>query len=59
MFSAGNCVSYFLPGYRLSRAVVFKQIPYYLGPYASIKPFSYQQREGYLISNPGAVLTKV
>lgn len=48
-----------MPGYGLSRQVVFTHIPYYLGPSASVRPFSYQQREGYLISNPGAPLTKV
>jgi len=57
--SSSGYTSYFVPGYGLSRHVVFTHIPYYLGPCASVRPFSYQQREGYLISNPGAPLTKV
>lgn len=51
--------SYFVPGYGISRHVMFTNIHYYLGPYASVRPFSYQQREGYLVSNPGTPLTKV
>ncbi|MCJ1274010.1 hypothetical protein MMC21_001803 [Puttea exsequens] len=56
--SSGNFTSYFVPGYGLSRQIVFTHIPFYLGPDATVRPFSYQQREGYLISNPGAPLTK-
>jgi len=51
--------SYFVPGYGLSRHVVLRHIPYYLGSGATVRPFSYQQREGYLVSSPGAPLTKV
>ena len=51
--------SYFVPGYKISRHVMFTNIHYYLGPYASVRPFSYQQREGYLITNPGVLLTRV
>ncbi|CAD6569170.1 MAG: hypothetical protein ASARMPREDX12_002234 [Alectoria sarmentosa] len=36
----------------------YGHIQYHLGPYASVRPFTYQQREGYLISNPGSALTK-
>ncbi|KAL2045662.1 hypothetical protein N7G274_002092 [Stereocaulon virgatum] len=50
--------SYFVPGYRISRHVMFTNIHYYLGPCATVRPFSYQQREGYLVSNPGTPLTK-
>ena len=58
--SSGNVYScYFVPGYRISRHVMFTNIHYYLGPCATVRPFSYQQREGYLVSNPGTPLTKV
>ena len=50
---------YFVPGYRISRQVMFTNIKYYLGPCASARPFSYQQSEGYLVSNLGRPLTKV
>lgn len=57
--SSNGYTSYFVPGYGISRHVIFTNIHYYLGPYASVRPFSYQQREGYLVSNPGPPLTKV
>ncbi|KAK2809566.1 hypothetical protein FQN50_003619 [Emmonsiellopsis sp. PD_5] len=47
---------YWLPGYQLSRHIVLTQIQYFLGPSASARPFSYQGREGYLIT--GAPLTR-
>lgn len=56
--SSNGYTSYFVPGYGISRHVIFTNIHYYLGPYASVRPFSYQQREGYLVSNPGPPLTK-
>lgn len=51
--------SYFVPGYMISRQVMFNNVHYFLGPQASVRPFTYQQREGYLINNPGGPLTKV
>ena len=52
-------ISYFVPGYMISRQVMFSNVHYFLGPQASVRPFTYQQREGYLINNPGGPLTKV
>jgi len=43
----------------ISRQVMFNNVHYFLGPNASVRPFTYQQREGYLINNPGGPLTKV
>ncbi|KAJ5341423.1 hypothetical protein N7541_010547 [Penicillium brevicompactum] len=40
---------YWLPGYGLSRHVVLGHIHEFLGPSATVRPFSYQQREGYMI----------
>ncbi len=51
--------SYFVPGYMISRQVMFNNVHYFLGPQASVRAFTYQQREGYLINNPGGPLTKV
>ena len=38
---------------------MFTNIKYYLEPCASARPFSYQQMDGYLVSNLGRRLTKV
>ncbi|PKY08389.1 hypothetical protein P168DRAFT_15836 [Aspergillus campestris IBT 28561] len=40
---------YWLPGYGLSRHIVLGHIQYFLGPTASVRPYTYQGREGYLI----------
>ncbi|KAJ5916519.1 hypothetical protein N7504_000534, partial [Penicillium tannophilum] len=58
---------YWLPGYGLSRHIVLGHIHYFLGPSASVRPYSYQVyratpptsatgREGYLIT--GVPLTR-
>ncbi|KAJ6083196.1 hypothetical protein N7467_007331 [Penicillium canescens] len=47
---------YWLPGYGLSRHIVLGHIHYFLGPTASVRPYSYQGREGYLIN--GVPLTR-
>lgn len=33
---------YWLPGYGLSRHIVLGQIQYFLGPSASVRPYTYQ-----------------
>ncbi|KAL2835628.1 hypothetical protein BJY01DRAFT_238714 [Aspergillus pseudoustus] len=40
---------YWLPGYGLSRQIVLGQIQFFLGPSATVRPYTYQGREGYLI----------
>ncbi|KAJ5793617.1 hypothetical protein N7457_000216 [Penicillium paradoxum] len=47
---------YWLPGYGLSRHIVLGQIQYFLGPSATVRPYTYQAREGYLIN--GVPLTR-
>ncbi|KAI1911219.1 hypothetical protein LOZ12_000175 [Ophidiomyces ophidiicola] len=47
---------YWLPGYGLSRHIVLSKIQYFLGPTSSVRPYSYQGREGYLVA--GAQLTR-
>jgi hypothetical protein len=48
-------LEYFLPGYGISREVIFSHLHLYLGPQASVRPYEYQEREGYLISAPSAM----
>lgn len=33
---------YWLAGYELSRQIVLRQIQYFLGPSATVRPYSYQ-----------------
>lgn len=50
---------YFVPGFGISRHIIFSHINFFLGPYASVRPYSYHGREGYLVTAPGPQLTKV
>ncbi|KIX00749.1 uncharacterized protein Z518_09814 [Rhinocladiella mackenziei CBS 650.93] len=56
MPQAHTSQEYWLPGYGLSRHIVLRQLQYFLGPSATVRPYSYQGREGYLIN--GTPLTK-
>ncbi|GFF48075.1 conserved hypothetical protein [Aspergillus lentulus] len=47
---------YWLPGYGLSRHIVLGHIQYFLGPSATVRPYTYQGRDGYLIN--GMPLTR-
>ncbi|KAL8833392.1 MAG: hypothetical protein Q9170_004302 [Blastenia crenularia] len=60
MSSMPSCVykQYFLPGWGISRNIIFSHIHYFLGPDASVRPYSYQGREGYLVLTPGPPLTE-
>jgi hypothetical protein len=51
--------TWFIPGYQISRQIMFSQIRFYLGQYATVRPFSYRGREGYLLTAPGQGLTMV
>ena len=50
---------YFVSSWLISRHIIFSHIQFYLGPYASVRPYSYRGREGYLVTAPGAPLTRV
>jgi hypothetical protein len=55
--STAQVQEYWLPGYQLSRHIVLGHIQYFLGPSATVRPYTYQGREGYLIV--GMRLTRV
>ncbi|KAI4153148.1 MAG: hypothetical protein LQ340_002489 [Diploschistes diacapsis] len=48
---------YFVPGYGISRHIIVSHIQYFLGPYATVRPYQYRGREGFLVNAPGQ-LTK-
>ncbi|KAJ4991513.1 hypothetical protein SVAN01_02894 [Stagonosporopsis vannaccii] len=50
--------SYFIPGYGISRAVIQNEIRYHCGPDAIVRPYTFQGRDGFLISTIGPPLTK-
>ena len=57
--SSYDTKQYFVPGYNISRHIMFSHIQIYLGPYATVRPYSYRGREGYLVTAPGQPLTRV
>lgn len=40
---------YWLPGFGLSRHIIIGHLQYFLGPSVRVRPYTYQQRDGYLI----------
>ncbi|KAF2850410.1 hypothetical protein T440DRAFT_489650 [Plenodomus tracheiphilus IPT5] len=50
--------SYFVPGYGISRAVIQNEIRYHCGPGAIVRPYTFQGRDGFLITTTGPPLTK-
>ena len=51
-------LSYFVPGYGISRHIMFSHIHFYLGPHADVRPYQFRGREGFLVTAP-LILTKV
>ena len=51
-------VSYFVPGYGISRHIMFHHIRFYLGPDADCRPYQFRGREGFLVTAP-LILTRV
>ena len=52
-------ISYFVPGYGISRYIMMHHVRYYVGSNYTIRAFSFQQREGFLLTHDGPPLTKV
>ncbi|KAF2133816.1 hypothetical protein P153DRAFT_392461 [Dothidotthia symphoricarpi CBS 119687] len=50
--------SYFVPGYGISRAVIQNEIRYHCGPDAIVRPYTFQGRDGFLVSTFGPPLSK-
>ena len=48
---------YFVPGFGISRHIIFGHIQYYLGPSASVRPYSYQVRRSTRLALGAALLT--
>jgi len=56
MATSAQVQEYWLPGFSLSRNIVLSNIQYFLGPSATVRPYTYQGREGYLIV--GTLITR-
>ncbi|KAF1917690.1 hypothetical protein BDU57DRAFT_514065 [Ampelomyces quisqualis] len=50
--------SYFVPGFGISRTVIQNEIRYHCGPDAIVRPYTFQGRDGFLVTTIGPPLTK-
>jgi len=50
--------SYFVPGFGISRTVIQNEIRYHCGPDAIVRPYTFQGRDGFLVTTVGPPLTK-
>jgi hypothetical protein len=59
IFEHSRQPSYFVPGYCISKHVMYSQVHAFLGPNATLRPYTFRGRDGYLITSPGRPLTRV
>ncbi|KAH8723437.1 hypothetical protein GQ44DRAFT_774040 [Phaeosphaeriaceae sp. PMI808] len=50
--------SYFVPGFGISRTVIQNEIRYHCGPDAIVRPYTFQGRDGFLVTTVGPPPTK-
>ncbi|ESZ97512.1 hypothetical protein SBOR_2059 [Sclerotinia borealis F-4128] len=48
---------YWIPNFDINKRVITKEIQYYLGPESTLRPYTRDGEDGYLISTPGECLT--
>ncbi|KAF7896276.1 hypothetical protein EAF00_006290 [Botryotinia globosa] len=48
---------YWIPNLDINKRVITKEIQYYLGPESTLRPYTRDGEDGYLISTPGECLT--
>ncbi|PHH62452.1 hypothetical protein CDD81_7099 [Ophiocordyceps australis] len=48
---------YWIPHHEIHRRVITQELQYYLGPEATVRPYTLEGEDGFLISTPGACLT--
>ncbi|KAI0186475.1 hypothetical protein EV127DRAFT_171955 [Xylaria flabelliformis] len=48
---------YWIPHHEINKKVITQELQCYLGPEATVRPYTRQGEDGYLITTPGACLT--
>ncbi|KAI0471234.1 hypothetical protein F4859DRAFT_522490 [Xylaria cf. heliscus] len=48
---------YWIPHLDINKKVITQELQYYLGPEATVRPYTRQGEDGFLITTPGACLT--
>ncbi|KAH8782519.1 uncharacterized protein K444DRAFT_593457 [Hyaloscypha bicolor E] len=50
-------ISYWIPNWDINKKVITQEIQYYLGPEATVRPYTRDGEDGFLITTPGQCLT--
>lgn len=50
---------YWIPSFDIHRKIITQELQYYLGPQATVRPYTYDGADGFLITTPGGCLTDV
>lgn len=48
---------YWIPHQDIHRRVITQELQYYLGPQATVRPYTLEGEDGFLITTPGSCLT--
>lgn len=57
--SSSSMNRYWIPYLDIHKKVITQELQYHLGPQATVRPYTLQGEDGFLISTPGACLTDV
>ncbi|PHH80980.1 hypothetical protein CDD80_5190 [Ophiocordyceps camponoti-rufipedis] len=55
--SSSSMNRYWIPYLDIHKKVITQELQYHLGPQATVRPYTLQGEDGFLISTPGACLT--
>ncbi|CAM1501101.1 Fc.00g102630.m01.CDS01 [Cosmosporella sp. VM-42] len=48
---------YWIPHLDIHKKVITQELQYYLGPQATVRPYTFEGEDGFLITTPGSCLT--
>lgn len=54
---ANQLQDYFVPGYEISRRIIQNEIRFHCGPEAIARPYTFQGRDGFLVTTKGPAPT--
>ncbi|KAK3325608.1 hypothetical protein B0H66DRAFT_130398 [Apodospora peruviana] len=57
MSSSSSMNKYWIPHLDIHKKVITQELQYYLGPQATVRPFTREGEDGFLITTPGPCLT--
>ncbi|KAH8893437.1 hypothetical protein GQ53DRAFT_805608, partial [Thozetella sp. PMI_491] len=57
MSSSSSLNQYWLPNQEIHKKVITQELQYYLGPEATVRPFTREGEDGFLITTPGPCLS--